>query len=530
MFTVRCVRNGKEVRRAETLTWNRVIASLYYKTTSVNRRLALDEMTDQCSEDGGVPMFAADARNHDGYFTKERSRHLDELFTFLRIPSVGADPDRRTEMVRAADWVAMQLRRAGLAATEVIPTAGHPVVWAATPAPDPTAPTVLIYGHYDTQPAGQDDGWTSPPFEPTIRDNRLYARGASDDKGNLLIPVKAAEAFHATGTPLPVGLIFVIEGEEESGSPNFPAFLDQYRERLHADVAISADSAMWGHDMPSLMLASRGSVSLQLDARGPNSDLHSGLHGGFAPNPLVGLANVIASMVSAEGVIAVNGFYDDVRTPTPSERAEIAAVPFDEAAYCQSLGINMVVGEPGYGPLERNWLRPTLDVNGLWGGYQGAGGKAVIASEAHAKISCRLVPDQDPAHIISAIERHVRAHCPPGITVAVRPRGSGTRAYAIDPHHPALRAARDALRRSYGYDPLMIRIGATLPFASFFKAKLGIDTVGLAWEMPDENLHGVDEFLRLENFDRGLRVYADLFEHLGSSLRKGWGERYAERH
>jgi acetylornithine deacetylase/succinyl-diaminopimelate desuccinylase-like protein len=460
-------------------------------------------------------MFAADARNRESYFSKERVRHLDELLTFLRIPSVGADPERRADMARAADWVAMQLRNAGLAAVEIVPTAGQPIVWAATPAPDPTAPTVLIYGHYDTQPADWKDGWSTPPFEPAIRDGRLYARGASDDKGNLLIPIKAAEAFHATGTRLPVGLIYVIEGEEESGSPNFPAFLDQYRERLGADVAISADSAMWGHDMPSLMLASRGSVSLQLDAYGPNSDLHSGLHGGLAPNPLTGLATLIASMQSSEGAITIDGFSDDVRAPTESERAEIAAVPFDEAAYCQSLGIDRVVGEPGYGPLERNWLRPTLDVNGLWGGYQGTGGKVVIPSEAHAKISCRLVPDQDPAHVIAAIDQHVRSHCPPGITVAVRPRGSGTRAYAIDPHHPALLAARAALRDSYMRDPLMIRIGATLPFASFFKAQLGIDTVGLAWEMPDENLHGVDEFLRLENFDRGLRVYADLFGRLG---------------
>jgi len=465
-------------------------------------------------------MSAADMQTFDHYFRAERARHLDELATFLRIPSVGADPDRHDAMVHAADWVAAQLRQAGLASVEVVPTAGHPVVWAATPARDATAPTVLIYGHYDTQPADIADGWSAPPFEPTIRDGRLYARGASDDKGNLLIPIKAAEAFHATGTPLPVGLVFVIEGEEESGSPNFPAFLDQYRDRLHADVAISADSAMWGHDMPSLMLASRGSVSLQLDARGPNSDLHSGLHGGLAPNPLEGLATIIASMKSPAGAITIDGFYDDVRAPTESERAEIAAVPFDEAAYCRSLGIDTVVGEPGYRPLERNWLRPTLDINGLWGGYQGAGGKAVIPSEAHAKISCRLVPDQEPARVVVAIERHVRAHCPPGITIAVRPRGSGTRAYAIDPRHPALAAARDALRSAYGHDPLMIRIGATLPFAQFFKTKLGIDTVGLAWEMPDENLHGVDEFLRLENFDRGLSVYAALFGYLSDRIRR----------
>jgi acetylornithine deacetylase/succinyl-diaminopimelate desuccinylase-like protein len=460
-------------------------------------------------------MSAAKQPDFDAYFAAEHARHRDELFAFLRIPSIGAAPAHRDDMVRAAEWVAAALRRAGIPDVGVIATAGHPVVWGAAPAPDPSAPTVLIYGHYDVQPANAEDGWVTPPFEPTLRGDRLYARGASDDKGNLLLPILAAEAFHATGTPLPVGLVFVIEGEEESGSPNFPAFLDAHHDRLRSDVAISADSAMWAHESPSLMPASRGSVSIQIDARGPNSDLHSGLHGGLAPNPLNALAIVIASMKGADGAITIDGFSDGVRPPTDAERAEIAAVPFDERAYCQSLGIDTVVGEPGYSPLERNWLRPTLDVNGLWGGYQGEGGKAVIPSEAHAKISCRLVPDQDPAQVVAAIERHVRAHCPPGIALDVRARGSGTRPYAIDPNHPALQAARDALRDSYGHDPLMIRIGATAPFAEHFKTKLGIDTVGLAWEMPDENLHGVDEFLRMENFDRGMRVYAALYQRLG---------------
>lgn len=453
----------------------------------------------------------------DRYFAAERARHLDELLAFVRIPSVGAAPEHSADMAAAAAWLAGQLRLAGLPHVEAMPTAGHPVVWGTKPAPDRDAPTILVYGHYDTQPADRADGWTTPPFEPAIRDGRLYGRGASDDKGNLLMPIKAAEAFHATGTPLPVGLVFVIEGEEESGSPSFPAFLEAHREQLAADVAISADSAMWGHDTPSLMLASRGSVSLQIDARGPNSDLHSGLHGGLAPNPLAGLAAVIASMTTPDGAVAVAGFYDGVHAPTAAERAEIAAVPFDERAYCAALGIDATVGEPGFTPLERNWLRPTLDVNGIWGGYQGAGGKAVIPGEAHAKISCRLVPGQDPARVVAAIGWHVRAHSPPGITAAVRPRGSGTHAYAIAPDHLALLAARDVLRDAYGRDPLMIRIGATLPFAQHFKEKMGIDTVGLAWEMPDENLHGVDEFLRLENFDRGVRVYAALFERLGAS-------------
>ena len=455
----------------------------------------------------------------DGYFAARRVRHRDELLEFVAIPSVGADPEHRDDMARAAAWVAGQLREAGVAAVEVVPTAGHPVVWGAIPPPAAAAPTVLVYGHYDTQPADARDGWSSPPFAPVIRDGRLYGRGASDDKGNLLLPIKAVEAYTATGTALPVGVVFVIEGEEESGSANFPAFLTHHRARLGADVAISADSAMWSNETPSLMLGSRGSVSLQLDARGPNSDLHSGLHGGMAPNPLTGLATLVASLFTPQGAVAIEGFHDGVRPLTERERAEIAAVPFDEAAYRHLIGVGALVGEPGYTPLERNWLRPTLDVNGLWGGYQGAGGKAVIPSAAHAKISCRLVPNQDPAAVIAAIERHVLRHCPPGISVAVQPRGSGVPAYTIAPDHPALRATREALRAAYGTEPLAIRIGATLPFAEHFKAILGVDTIGLAWEMPDENLHGVDEFLRLENFDRGMRIYADLFARIGAHMR-----------
>jgi acetylornithine deacetylase/succinyl-diaminopimelate desuccinylase-like protein len=450
----------------------------------------------------------------DAYFVAGRERHLAELGDFIRVPSVSALPAHRDDMVRAAEWLAGRLRAAGAPEVEVLPTAGHPVVWGRWPAADPSAPTVLIYGHYDTQPADPFDLWETPPFEPTVRDGRLYARGASDDKGNLLLPVLVAEAFGQLAGGPPIGLVFLFEGEEEIGSPSLRPFLQEHRDRLRASVAISADSAMWSHELPSLVLGSKGLAGLQLDAHGAVGDLHSGLHGGMAPNPLNALATVVASMKAPDGRITIEGFDDDARPLTEREVAEVAAIPFDEGEYARSLGIDAPVGDPEYSPLERNWLRPTLDLNGIWGGFQGEGSKTVIPREAHAKITCRLVPDQDPARVIAAIERHVEANCPPGVTITVRPTAGSSRAYAIDPDHPALIAAREALRASYGQDPLMIRLGGTLPVAEFFKTDLDLDTIFLAWEMPDENLHGPNEFLRLENFDRGLRVYADLMLRL----------------
>jgi len=450
----------------------------------------------------------------DAYFVAERMRHLEEYREFLRIPSVSALPSHREEVLRAADWVARALRQAGVPTVELLPTQGHPVVYGAWPAENPGTPTLLLYAHYDTQPADPLDEWTTPPFEPTIRDGRMYARGASDDKGNLLLTLKVVEAFSALRGQPPTGLIFLFEGEEEIGSPNLRACIQEHKDLLRADAVMSADSVMWAHDAPSLVLGSKGLIGLQIDVQGAQSDLHSGLHGGLAPNPLNALATLLGSMWTRDGQIRIEGFYDEVRPLSERERAEIAAVPFDEASYARSIGIPAPVGEPGYGPLERNWARPTLDVNGLWGGFQGEGNKTVIAREAHAKITCRLVPNQVPAHVIAAIERHIQTHCPPGITATVEQTAGSSSAFAIAPTHPVLRVAREALRASYGRDPLLIRLGGTLPVAEYFQKDLGQDIVFLAWSMPDEHLHGPDEFFRLENFDRGLRIYTDLFERL----------------
>lgn len=460
-------------------------------------------------------MSQSENRIFDEYFQAERARHLKEYSDFLRIPSVSALPVHSEEVKLAAEWVANELRQAGVPTVEVMPTAGHPVVYGAWPAPKPGTPTLLVYAHYDTQPADPFHEWTTPPFEPTIRDNRMYARGASDDKGNLFIVLKVLEAFSALNGSPPVGLILLFEGEEEIGSPHLRTFLQEHKHLLQADVAVSADSVMWAHDEPSLILASKGVIGLQIDVHGAQGDLHSGLHGGLAPNPLNALATILASMWTPDGQVLIEGFYDEVRPLTNIERAEIVAVPFDEVAYAHSIGLAAPVGEPNYTPLERNWTRPTFDVNGLWGGFQGEGSKTVIPREAHAKITCRLVPDQVPDHVIAAIERHVHAHCPPGITATVQYTAGSSSAYAARANNPVLRVAREVLQAAYQRDPLMIRVGGTLPVAEFFQTDLGLDTIFLAWSMPDEHLHGPDEFFRLENFDRGLRIYVDFFGRLG---------------
>ena len=450
----------------------------------------------------------------DTYFRAERTRHLEEYREFVRIPSVSALSSHRADIQSAADWVARTLRQAGVPTVEVMPTPGHPLVYGAWPAENPETPTLLLYAHYDTQPADPLDEWTTPPFEPTVRECRMYGRGASDDKGNLFLTLKVVEAFAALRGRPPVGLIFLFEGEEEIGSPHLQAFIHEHRDLLRADAVMSADSVMWAHGAPSLVLGSKGVIALQIDVAGAQSDLHSGLHGGLAPNPLNALATILASMWTPDGQICIEGFYDEVRPLSEQERADIAAVPFDEAAYARSIGIPAPVGEPQYRPLERNWARPTLDVNGLWGGFQGEGTKTVIAREAHAKITCRLVPDQVPAHVIAAIERHIHAHCPASITATVRQTTRSSAAFAIEPTHPVLQVAREALRASYGRDPLLIRIGGTLPVAEYLHQERGQDIVFLAWSMPDELRHGPDEFFRLDNFDRGLRVYADVFHRL----------------
>ncbi|MDP9359056.1 MAG: dipeptidase, partial [Chloroflexota bacterium] len=349
----------------------------------------------------------------ESYLAEHEERLVDDLCEFLRIPSISALPAHDADVARAADWVAERLRQAGVPEVTLLPTGRNPVVYGHWHVAD-DQPTALIYGHYDVQPPDPLDLWESPPFAPEIRDGRIYARGASDDKGNVFAPLAALEALVRTGGAPPINLKFFVEGEEEIGSPSMPAFLRQERERLACDFVISADGGMYGPDDPSLTVASKGIAACQVDLRTNRTDLHSGSYGAVAPNAVQAMIQLAATFHTPEGRVAVEGFYDRVRDLTPAEREEIAAVPFDREAFLAELGAPALWGEPGYSELERRWARPTLDLNGVWGGFAGEGTKTVTPCEAHVKITCRLVPDQDPAEIVSLIERHVERHCPAG--------------------------------------------------------------------------------------------------------------------
>jgi acetylornithine deacetylase/succinyl-diaminopimelate desuccinylase-like protein len=378
------------------------------------------------------------------------------------------------------------------------------------------APTVLIYGHYDVQPEDPLEQWVSPPFTPTLRDGRLYARGVSDDKGPLLIPIKVAEAFFAIHGRLPINVKFMIEGEEEIGSRHLEAFVAQNKNLLAADVVLSADGAMWRIDEPSLTVANRGLAGLELTLEGPAKDLHSGRHGGSVANPLHAMARLIASLHQPDGRVAVAGFYDRVRELTAAERAEIAALPFNEAAYLAQVGTSMAVGEPGYGTLERQWTRPTLEVNGMWGGYQGPGSKTVVPSVAHAKITCRLVPDQDPEEVEALITRHLERHVPPGTTLTIDAGDHRAHPAHIARDHPVLKAAEAALAEVYGVRPLIVRMGGTVPVAEIFQRLMGLDTVYFSFSTGDEDFHAPNEFFRVHRLHEGLAAWAHLWDILGS--------------
>jgi acetylornithine deacetylase/succinyl-diaminopimelate desuccinylase-like protein len=420
------------------------------------------------------------------------SEQLAELAEFLAIPSVslhGGPP-----MAAAAEWVAARLPNGrvvdGVALGEL-------------PGP-PGAPTILVYGHYDVQPPGDAAEWTTPPFAADVRDGRVYARGATDDKGPVFVALETARAL--AGAP-PLTVKFLIEGEEEIGSPSLPGFLRAHAGELAADVVVSADGAMWRPSEPSVPIAAKGLLALDIEVTGPSSDLHSGRHGGAVQNPNHALARILASLHDADGRVAVPGFADGVRA------VEIGEIPFSEADYQRDVGVPALFGEPGYSTLERLWTRPTLEVNGLHGG----GDFTVIPRRARAHITCRLVPGQDPDAVFAAIERHVTA--PPGVTVAVRRQPGAVPAYELDPGHPAVVAAVAALRHAYpGSAPLLVRIGGTLPAAVVFERELGLKTLLFSFSTADEHLHAPDEFFRLERIDAGIAAWSELWRRLSAMM------------
>lgn len=433
---------------------------------------------------------------------------LEEL---VAIPSVSGDPARRDDVGRAAAWLAKRLE--GLNG-RVVPTAGHPLVLAEWLGAE-GAPTVLVYAHYDVQPVGEASAWRTPPFEPVIRDERMYGRGTSDDKGPMLAALGAVERLLDERGSLPVNVRILLEGEEEIGSPSLEPALIAHRDALRADVAISADGAMWSAEQPSVNVAARGMLAVEVSVRGPSADLHSGRHGGAVLNPLQALAEILATLHRPDGAIAVDGFMDDVVDLTGDDRFEIAEMPFDERAYRAEVGAPRLHGQNGYTPLERLTARPTLEISQIEGG----GRYTVIPAVARAYLTCRLVPDQDPQRIAAAIARHVLGRCPDGVTASVEEVPGGIPAYAMRRDHPALAAAEEALRAVYpGRRVLRTRAGGTLPAAVLLRRALGLDTLLFSFSSSDEGFHGPNEFFRLSRLREGTDAWARLLDLLAEKL------------
>ncbi len=438
---------------------------------------------------------------------------------FLRIPSISALPEHAPDIRRAAQWIVDELTRIGFEHAEVGETAGHPVVYADW-LHAPGAPTILVYCHYDVQPVDPIGQWETAPFEPFIRDGRVVGRGAADDKGQLHLHLKAAEALLATRGRLPLNLRFLFEGEEEITSASLGPWLAANLARLSADAVIISDTGFFEGNLPALTVALRGNLYTQIDVVGSPVDLHSGGFGGAVENPANALAHIVAGLKDRDGHITIPGFYDDVVEPTAQERFEISCLPFDEAAYRAEIGVRALAPERGWTALECTAVRPTLDVNGLWGGFQGDGQKTIIPAAAHAKVSCRLVPNQDPDTVFERFRDHVQRLAPPGVLVEVTKLGEA-RPVRTDTAHPVAQAALAVLEAEFGRAPLLIRSGGTIGVASMFVEQLGLPLVMLGFTNPDDNAHAPNEFMLLENYERGLRTVCRLWDDLGAMARDG---------
>jgi acetylornithine deacetylase/succinyl-diaminopimelate desuccinylase-like protein len=442
------------------------------------------------------------------YLEAHRQEHLARLTELLRIPSVANTKPQ--ECRRCADWLIEHLEALGMEA-QLVESGGPPNVIARAHVDD-TAPTVLVYGHYDVQPPEPLGQWHSDPFEPAVRDGCLFARGASDDKGPLMAHLAAIEAWQNAGDALPVNVKLLVEGEEEIGSPHLEPFLGAYAEQLRADAAVISDSEFFAPGVPSITYGLRGLAYVELRLRGPAADVHSGLHGGAVTNPVNALAGMVAAMHDAEGRVTIPGFYDDVLPLSDAEQADWRKLPFDEAEYARSLGVEALgAGERGYGVLERRWARPTLDCNGILGGYTDEGSKTIIPAEAGVKISMRLVPAQEPAKVVAGFRRFVAAATPPGVTAELKVNAEA-RPVLLSRDSPAMDAGRAAMAEAFGREPAMIRCGASVPVTELIQRLLGLDAVLLGFGLPDDNPHGPNEHFRLGQFAGGA-VAAAAFLH-----------------
>lgn len=436
-----------------------------------------------------------------------------ELFDFLRIPSVSARSEHQGDCAAAAQFLVDALTRIGFT-TRLEATPGHPIVvgeWRGAPA---GAPTLLVYGHYDVQPAEPLDLWTSPPFEPTVRDGRIYARGAVDDKGQLYLHVKALEAHLATRGALPVNVIVLAEGEEEVGSVNLEAFLEREKARLACDAVVISDSTMFAPGIPSILSSLRGMAYLEITVRGASGDLHSGMYGGAVVNPAMALARILATMHDAEGRIAIPGFYDDVRPFSDHVRVQMRELPFSDTQLMEEVGVSALGGEPGYTTLERLWTRPTCEVNGLLSGYTGEGAKTVLPAVSMAKVSFRLVPDQDPHTIARLVQAHVERVAPAGVTVTVVNLHGG-RPWRAELQGPIIDAGKAALQAAFGREPVITGEGGSIPVVGDFERILGAPVLLMGFGLPGENAHAPDEWIAEENYRLGMRAAAVLYEEYG---------------
>jgi len=449
----------------------------------------------------------------EAYLQAQRSRHEAELCEFLRIASVSSDPAKTAEMARAAGWVSQRLAGLGLK-SEVIPTAGHPLVYGESP-DVPGAPTALIYGHYDVQPPDPLDLWVSGPFEPQVRDGNLYARGATDDKGQLLTHVHGAEAWIRTAGRLPLKLKFLIEGEEEVGSPNLHPFIRAQRDRLACDVVVISDGSQFAPGIPAITYGLRGIAYYEVRLRGPDRDLHSGSFGGAVVNPAMALARILDGLIDPQGRIRLPGFYDDVEPLGAQEREALAQMPFDEEQFKRQIDVTDVGGEAGYTTLERRWARPSLDVNGLWGGYQGEGAKTVLPALAGAKFSFRLVPNQDPQKVTAQLRARLKELCPPGIRMEFIDH-HGAPGVRFSPDSPYFEAAARAVTAAFGREPVFTREGGSIPIVSTFHEALGVDMLLLGWGQDDDNTHSPNEKFCLADFHRGTLASANLWRELAA--------------
>ncbi len=437
------------------------------------------------------------------YQTKNKDRFLEELLELLRIHSVSARTENKADMIKCAEAVKARLLEAGADKVEIFPTAGHPVVYGEK-ITDPSKPTVLVYGHYDVQPADPLELWHSGPFEPVIKDGKIYARGACDDKGQFYMHIKALETMVNTDS-LPTNLKFIIEGEEEVGSPNLATFIKEKKYMLKADVILISDTAMLSLDTPSIDVGVRGLSYIEVEVTGPNRDLHSGVYGGAVANPITILAQIIASLHDENNHITIPGFYDDVLESSAAERAEMAKAPYDESEYKHDLGVTTLWGEKGYTTNERTGIRPTLEVNGIWGGYTGEGAKTVLPSKAFAKISCRLVPNQTSAKMTKLLIEHLEKAAPAGITLKASEHHGGD-PYLTPVDSIEYRAASKAIETTFGKAPIPVRGGGSIPITALFESVLGLKTVFLGFGLDSDNLHSPNEKYDLANFYKGIET------------------------